>query len=60
MGAQVFTQLKSVVVTIIWTTVASVIALSIAKAVGGLRVAEEVEHAGLDLSEHGEEGYHSA
>jgi hypothetical protein len=30
------------------------------KAVWGLRVDEEVETIGLDLSEHGEEGYHGA
>jgi len=60
MGGQVKTQLMSVLVTVVWTTIASVIALGIAKAVVGLRVTEEVEHAGLDLSEHGEEGYHSA
>lgn len=60
MAGQVFTQLKSVLVTIVWTTVASVVALTIAKATVGLRVTEEIEHAGLDLSEHGEEGYHSA
>jgi Amt family ammonium transporter len=58
-GKQVFTQFKSVIVTIIWSTVVSVIALSIAKATVGLRVSEEVENAGLDLSEHGEEGYHT-
>jgi len=58
MGAQVFTQFKSVVVTIVWSGVVSVAALLIAKATVGLRVSEEVEHAGLDLNEHGEEGYH--
>jgi Amt family ammonium transporter len=36
-----------------------VIALII-KAVIGLRPSEEVETVGLDLSEHGEEGYHEA
>lgn len=59
-GGQVFIQFKSVLVTVVWSAVVSVIALSIAKAVVGLRVSEEVEHAGLDLSEHGEEAYHSA
>ncbi len=58
--AQVIAQFKSVVLTIIWSAVVSVIALSIARVTVGLRVTEEVEHAGLDLSEHGEEGYHSA
>lgn len=59
MGAQVFTQIKSVVVTVIWSGVVSFIALSLAKALtGGLRVTEDVEASGLDLTEHGEEGYH--
>jgi Amt family ammonium transporter len=30
------------------------------KAVVGLRVSREIETAGLDLAEHGEEGYHTA
>lgn len=59
-GGQVFAQFKSVVVTIVWSGVVAAIALSIAKATVGLRVSEEVERAGLDLSEHGEEAYHSA
>ncbi len=59
-GAQIFTQLKSVLVTVVWSAVVAVIGLGIAKAVVGLRVSEEVEHSGLDLSEHGEEGYHHA
>jgi ammonium transporter, Amt family len=58
-GGQLFAQFKSVLVTIAWSAVVSVIALAIARAVVGLRVSEEVEHAGLDLNEHGEEGYHS-
>lgn len=56
-GAQVGVQFMSVVVTIIWSAVVAVIALGIAKMLVGLRVSEEVEHTGLDLSEHGEEGY---
>jgi Amt family ammonium transporter len=59
MGAQVLTQFKSVLVTAVWSAVVSVIALSIARVTVGLRVSEEVENAGLDLSEHGEDGYHT-
>lgn len=59
-GAQVFTQFKSVVVTIVWSGVVAMIGLGIAKAIVGLRVSEEVEHSGLDLAEHNEEGYHQA
>jgi Amt family ammonium transporter len=58
--SQMFTQFKSVVVTIVWSGAVSVVALTAAKSLVGLRVAEEVEHSGLDRSEHGEEGYHSA
>jgi Amt family ammonium transporter len=59
-GAQVFTQLKSVLVTIAWSAIVAGIGLTIAKAVVGLRVSDEVEATGLDLTEHGEEGYHSS
>ena len=60
MAGQVITQFKSVVVTIIWSAVAAGIGLAIAKALVGLRVSEEVESVGLDLAEHGEEGYHGS
>jgi Amt family ammonium transporter len=59
-GMQVFIQFKSVVVTILWSGVVATLGLGIAKAVVGLRVSEEVEHSGLDLAEHNEEGYHQA
>jgi len=59
-AGQLFAQFKSVLVTVVWSAVVSVVALYLAKATVGLRVSEEVEHAGLDLSEHGEEGYHTA
>lgn len=59
-GAQVLTQFKSVVVTIVWSAVVAMLGLGIAKALVGLRVSEEVEHSGLDLAEHNEEAYHQA
>jgi len=51
-------QLKAVVLTIVWSVVATAIIAFIVKAVVGLRPIEEVEVNGLDLAEHGEEGYH--
>jgi Amt family ammonium transporter len=46
------------VVTVIWSGAAAVIALMVAKALcGGLRVGEDDEASGLDVTEHGEEGY---
>ena len=59
MASQVVAQIKSVIVTIVWSGVVSFIALKVIDVVIGLRVSEEVETAGLDLVEHGEEGYHS-
>jgi len=50
-------QLKAVVLTIIWSVVATAIIAFIVKAVVGLKPTPEVESAGLDISEHGEEGY---
>ncbi len=57
MGAKLFVQLQAVIVTIIWATIGTTIAIYIAKAVTGLRVSPEVEHEGLDIGEHGERAY---
>src|SRR3989442_408108 len=51
-------QVKAIFVTLILAVVGTAIIASIVKAVIGLRVDEEVETVGLDLAEHGEEGYH--
>jgi len=50
-------QFKAVGLTIIWSVVATAIIAFIVKAVIGLRPTPEVETAGLDTSEHSEEGY---
>lgn len=50
-------QLKAVALTIVWSVVATAIIAYIVKAVIGLRPAPEVERQGLDINEHGEEGY---
>ncbi len=50
-------QLKAVAITIVWSTVATAIIAFIVKAIIGLRPSEEVERQGLDVTEHGEEGY---
>jgi Amt family ammonium transporter len=50
-------QLKAVAITIVWSVVASLIIAYIVKAVVGLRPSPEVETQGLDINEHGEEGY---
>ena len=56
----VFEQIKAILITIVLAVVGTAIIAFIVKAVVGLRPSEEVETQGLDLSEHGEEGYHGA
>ena len=56
-GAQVWIQLKAVILTIVWSGVVSVIAYKIVDLTIGLRVTEEEEREGLDISSHGETAY---
>jgi Amt family ammonium transporter len=51
-------QIKAIVVTMVLSIVATAIIAYIVKLVVGLRPSEENETVGLDLAEHGEEGYH--
>jgi Amt family ammonium transporter len=53
-------QVKAILVTLVLAIVGTLIIAFIVKAVVGLRPSEEVEVSGLDLAEHGEEGYHQA
>jgi Amt family ammonium transporter len=50
-------QLKAVVITIVWSVVATAIIAYVIKFTIGLRPTEEAERQGLDIAEHGEEGY---
>jgi Amt family ammonium transporter len=51
-------QVKAIGITLVLAVVGTLIIAAIVKAVVGLRPTEEVETIGLDLAEHGEEGYH--
>ena len=57
MGGQVVTQIISVVFTLVYTGVISFILLKIIDGLVGLRVTDEEETQGLDVSEHGESAY---
>ncbi len=57
LGSQLWVQIKSVLVAILWSGIGSAIAFYIAKMVTGGRVSPEVEREGLDLGEHGERAY---
>jgi ammonium transporter, Amt family len=54
---QVLVQAKAVLITVVWSGVVSVIAFKIADLTVGLRVTEEEEREGLDISAHGETAY---
>jgi Amt family ammonium transporter len=56
-AAQVWVQTKAVLITIVWSGVVSFIAFKLVDLVIGLRVTEEEEREGLDISSHGETAY---
>ena len=57
MGSQFATQLTAAVITVVFTAVATWVILKLVDVVVGLRVEEEEEIRGLDLSSHDEVGY---
>ncbi len=58
-GSQFMVQSVSVAITVLWTAIASFVILKVIGAVIGLRVDQQNEIEGLDLSQHGERGYHN-
>jgi ammonium transporter, Amt family len=50
-------QLKAIVVTIVFAVVGTAIIGAIVRGLIGLRIPPEIERQGLDINEHGEEGY---
>jgi Amt family ammonium transporter len=58
-GGQVWIQAQAVGTTIIWSAIVSVIAYKLVDLVIGLRVPEDEEREGLDITSHGESAYHS-
>ena len=58
-SSQLWIQAQAVGTTIVWSAVVSFIAYKLVDMVIGLRVAEDEEREGLDISSHGESAYHS-
>jgi Amt family ammonium transporter len=56
-AGQVWIQLQAVATTIAWSAVVSLVAYKVVDLVLGLRVSEEDERMGLDISSHGESAY---
>ncbi|MOA66319.1 Ammonia channel precursor [compost metagenome] len=57
MGHQVWVQVKSVLMTLVWSGVVAFVSYKVADLLVGLRVSEEEERQGLDISSHGETAY---
>ena len=56
---QLWVQAEGILITIVWSAVVAWVAYKIADVVTGMRVSEEMEREGLDVSSHGESAYHS-
>jgi Amt family ammonium transporter len=57
--SQLLIQAEGVVITMVWSAVVAYVAFKIVDMLVGLRVTEEEEREGLDISSHGETAYHS-
>ena len=58
MATQVITQCKAVGATLLYSGIGSFILYKIVDLVIGLRVTQDQEREGLDISDHGERAYH--
>ena len=57
MGHQIWVQIFSCIVTVVWSGVVAFIGFKLADVIVGLRVPEEQEREGLDVNSHGENAY---
>ncbi len=57
MAGQMVTQIKAVVLTLLWSGIGSAVLFFILDKTMGLRPTEDAEREGLDLTEHGERAY---
>ena len=58
-GSQLVIQGEAVLTTVIWSGIVSLVAYKLVDVVIGLRVPEDEEREGLDISSHGESAYHA-
>jgi Amt family ammonium transporter len=53
-AGQIYTQLVGIVATLLWSAIVTWILLKVIGAIVGLRVSDEAERMGLDITQHGE------
>jgi Amt family ammonium transporter len=56
-ASQLWIQAQGVIITVIWSAVVSYIAFKLVDIIIGLRVPEDQEREGLDITSHGESAY---
>jgi Amt family ammonium transporter len=56
-ATQMWSQIKAVVMTLLWSGIGSAILYKIVDMIVGLRVTQDEEREGLDLADHGERAY---
>ncbi|MFZ1679676.1 MAG: ammonia channel protein, partial [Rhizobiaceae bacterium] len=56
-GGQFMTQGTAVIIAVVWSAVVAAVSLYLIKAVMGLRLTDQQEREGLDISSHGERAY---
>jgi ammonium transporter, Amt family len=56
-ASQVWVQAKAVLITVVWSGIVSLVAFKVVDLVVGLRVPEDEEREGLDITSHGETAY---
>ena len=59
MMAQLWIQIEGVLITIVWSGVVSFVLFKLIDMTIGLRVDQDTERQGLDLTSHGEQAYHN-
>ena len=57
-ASQLLVQAEGVIITMVWSAVVAYVTFKIVDMLVGLRVTEEEEREGLDISSHGETAYH--
>ena len=56
-GSQLIVQAEGVLITVVWSAVVAFVCFKLVDMVVGLRVSEEAEREGLDITSHGETAY---
>ncbi len=57
-GKQLWVQFVGVAATVVWAGLLTYVIVKLVGALVRLRVSEDVENEGLDITAHGERGYH--